>query len=127
MQKIPKDYTHNWIEKLDGRSKLSRAISDRLDQLQSDLGGWANLSYARQSLCKRALWMEGIIEEMEVAILRGDEVDLGKYTQAVNALAGLWNKLGLERVAKPAPTLTEVIKNQNKSGRNKKIQNISGE
>ena len=100
---IPASYSPDFLEKLDGRSNIAKAITSRLQALETDLGGRDALSYQQRSLIKRAVWMEAIIEQQEAALARGEEVDQGKLTQAVNSLIGLLKTLGLQRVAKQAP------------------------
>ena len=109
-QDIPQQYSPDWLEKLDGRTALARAVNDRYSALAADLGGHERLSYQRRSLAKRAIWMEAIIEQQEAALARGEEVDQGKLTQAVNTLSGLWKTLGLERAARDVPDLQTYLK-----------------
>lgn len=97
---IPAKYSPDWIERLDGRTAIARVINDRRQALEADLGGRAALSYQQQSLIKRAVFMEAVIEQQEAALARGEEVDQGKLTQAVNSLIGLLKTLGLKRVAR---------------------------
>jgi hypothetical protein len=47
---------------------------------------------------------------MEVAAMETGKLDLGVYTQAVNALSGLLTKLGLDRRAPATETLNAYIK-----------------
>lgn len=103
VQLLPDSYSPDWIEKLDGRTAIAQAVRARLQALATDAGG--ELSYQRYSLCKRAVWMEALVEQREAAIARGEVVDEGKLTQAVNTLMGLLKALGLERQVKPANTL----------------------
>ena len=107
---IPDRYSADWLQRLDGRTSIARVICDRLEELQNDLGGRDGLSYQQRSLTKRAIWMEAIIEQQELALARGEEIDQGKLTQAVNSLIGLLKTLGLERKAAEVPTLAEYIK-----------------
>lgn len=107
---IPGRYSADWIERLDGRTSIAKAVSERLHALTNDLGGVESLSYQQRSLCKRAIWMEAIIEQQEAELARGGEVDQGRLTQAVNSLIGLLKTLGLERRAREVPTLHDYIK-----------------
>ena len=109
---LPDSYTHDWLERLDGRTRLAQAVRARYDALTNDLCGHASLSYQRRSLAKRALWQEAVIEQMESALARGEDVDLGRMTQAVNSLQGLYKTLGLDRVAKDVPNLSDYLKAQ---------------
>lgn len=102
---IPPRYSETWIERMDGRTQVARAIRDRLADLQADLGGPEAMSYQQRSLSKRAIWMEAVIEQQEIALSKGEEIDQGKLTQAVNSLIGLLKTLGLERKARDVPDL----------------------
>ena len=106
---VPNEYRDGWIDSLDGRTNLGRAIKDRLAALESDLGGRDGLSYQRHSLAKRAIWQEVVIEQQEAAIARGEKVDMGSLIQANNGLIGLYKALGIDRVARDAPTLHDYI------------------
>tara|TARA_R110001592_G_scaffold44411_1_gene142957 strand:- start:2459 stop:2818 length:360 start_codon:yes stop_codon:yes gene_type:complete len=102
---IPPKYSADWLEKLDGRTTLARAVNDRYHALTQDLGGRDRLSYQRLSLCKRIVYMECIIEQQEAALSRGEDVDQGRLTQAVNTLIGLLKTIGLDRQAHDIPDL----------------------
>lgn len=111
-REIPASYSENWVSKLDGRTSLARIIQDRLTTLQNDLGGPDQLSYQQRSLCRRAIWMEAVIEQQEIALSKGEEIDQGKLTQATNTLIGLFRHLGLERKARDVPSLSEYIESK---------------
>lgn len=108
-RELPPRYRSDWIEKMDGRTTLARVVNERYETLANDLGGIEVLSYQKRSLCKRAIWMEAIIEQQEAALSRGEEVDQGKLTQAVNTLIGLLKTLGLERQARDVPDLQQYL------------------
>ncbi len=112
---LPERYSEDWLAKLDGRTAIARVIRDRLEDLQTDLGGRDQLSYQQRSLTKRAVWMEAVIEQQELALARGEPVDQGKLTQSVNSLIGLLKTLGLERKAQDVPTLAEYLRNREAS------------
>ena len=101
-QTIPPRYTHDWLDKLDKRTGVAKALGERHNALVSDLGGFDSLSYQRASLCRRAIHMEALIEQQEAALASGEEVDTGKLTQSINSLIGLYKTLGLDRVARDA-------------------------
>lgn len=107
---IPQDYRADWIQRLDGRTRLAQAVQQRYTALAADLGGHDRMSYQRRSLAKRAIWLEAVIEQQESALARGEEVDQGKLTQAVNSLQGLFKTLGLERYAQDVPNLHDYLK-----------------
>jgi len=107
---IPNRYSADWLEKLDGRTTLARAVNDRYHDLTQGLGGVEQLSYQRRSLCKRIVYMECLVEQQEAALSRGEEVDQGRLTQAVNTLIGLLKTVGLDRVARDTPDLATFLK-----------------
>ncbi len=110
MATIPPTYRPDFIQRLDGRSKLATVIPERIESIESDLGGPENLSYTKRSLVKRAVWLEAVVETFEQSLAEDRITDLGAYTQAINSLLGLYRQLGLERRAKNARTLAEVMR-----------------
>lgn len=115
-QGLPDAYTDDWLSQLDGRTRWAQAVRARYAALTDDLGGHANMSYQRRSLAKRALWQEAVIEQMESSLAAGKEVDLGRLTQAVNSLQGLFRTLGLDRVAHDTGSLSDYIAAKAKGG-----------
>ena len=110
IQDMPTSYSPDWLEKLDRRTNLAKAVNERLHVLTTDLGGMEYLSYQQRSLAKRAVWAEAILEQMEASLARGKEIDLGKYTQQTNSLIGLLKTLGLERQTRDVPSLRDVLR-----------------
>ncbi|MGJ7456961.1 hypothetical protein [Halomonas sp. RA08-2] len=107
---IPADFSADWIERLDGRTRLAQACRARYAALTDDLGGHERLSYQRRSLARRAVWLEAVIEVQEAALARGEDVDQGRMTQAINSLLGVLKTLGLDRVAQEVPDLQSFLK-----------------
>lgn len=106
---VPSSYSEDWLEQLDGRTRVARILRERMTTLSTDLGGWDTLSYQRRSLVKRCIHMEAIVEQQEAALASGKDVDLGKLTQSVNSLIGLLKTLGLERKAREIPDLKSYL------------------
>ncbi len=94
---LPDRFSEQFLEGMDGRSRIAKELRSRLDDLMQDLGGELSLSYQRRSLAKRAVFLEATIEGREAALARGDDVDLGPLIQGVNSLIGLYRVLGLNR------------------------------
>lgn len=109
---IPPTYTPDWLQRLDGRTRLAQTVNQRYQDLTSDLGGNDSLSYQRRSLCKQVVWMEAIIEQQHAALSRGEEIDQGKLTQAVNTLIGLLKTIGLDRAARDVPDIQSYLRNR---------------
>jgi hypothetical protein len=106
---IPDKYSPDFAERLDRRTNIAKAICGRIEAIESDMGGADGLSHARQSLVRRVVWLEAIIEHSEQKLASGEGIDLGGHTQAINSLLGLYRLLGLDRRQRPAKRLREVM------------------
>ncbi|XKH00784.1 hypothetical protein LG325_11915 [Marinobacter nauticus] len=104
---IPTAYSPDWLERLDGRTRLAQAVNQRYQALTADLGG--DLSYQRRSLCKQVVWIEAVIEQQHAALSRGEDIDHGRLSNYVNTLIGLLKTIGLDRKAKDVPDLAEYL------------------
>ena len=98
---IPEKYTPDFMERLDKRTVLGKAISQRFETVATDCGGLDALSHVKVGIIKRFLWMECTIEGFELRLAAGDQIDLGSYTQLTNTWIGLARMLGLERKVRP--------------------------
>lgn len=112
----PARYTPGWLADLDKRTAVAQEMARRFDEVATDLGGADRLSYLARSLVSRYLWSEYWIQQQERAIAEGREVDMGRYTQAVNSATGLANKLGLDRVARDVPDLQTFLQKRQQGG-----------
>jgi hypothetical protein len=95
---------------VDGRTFVGRTIRDNRRALVSDLGGLTNLSYQEQSVCKRIVHLERLVERQESILAHGGSVDLNCYYSAINTLMGLFSKLGMKRRARKIQSLDEYLK-----------------
>ena len=93
----PKKFNTGWRAELDKRTALAQVMRERYLEFTDDLGGADSLTYAKRSLVERVLWLEYWLAQQEGALAQGEEFDVGRWTQAVNALQGILSKLGLER------------------------------
>ena len=106
---LPDNYSSDWLQRLDKRTKVARAVLARIAELESDAGGAESLSAARRSLIRHAAWLDAIVDSHELRLAAGEQLDVGAYTQAINTLLGLFRLLGLERKARPAKRLRDVM------------------
>lgn len=108
---IPAKFAAGYLDRLDGRTAIAVEMRHRWQQVTADLGGEASLSYAQRSLIERALWLEHWLAIQEQSLADGDHAsfDAGRWTQASNALLGLWRTLGLERKARDVTDLRSYI------------------
>jgi len=108
-QAPPRNFNTGWLSELDGRTAIAQEMRERFRAFTDDLGGADTLSYAKRSLVERALWLEFWLAQQEQALAGGSDFDVGKWTQAANALQGILSKLGLDRQAKDVPSLNEYL------------------
>ena len=85
---LPATYRAGWIDRLDMRTRVARAIVQRIGALTADAGGADMLSHARISLIRRAAFLECICEGHELKLASGEEIDVGAYTQTLNSMLG---------------------------------------
>ena len=109
-QPVSSRFANGWLDGLDGRLGLARELRQRFVTLTNDLGGSDSLSYAQRSLCERALWLEYWLATQEKDLANGSEFDVGKWVQATNSLQGIFAKLGLKRVPRDVPDLSEWLR-----------------
>lgn len=109
---VTNQFSLEWRESLDGRTRLGRVVNDRLAALHADLGGVESLSFQKRVLCERLIWQTMLIESMERALSLGQPVEHGKLVQCTNTLIGLCKTLGLERVARDVPDLQTYLKSR---------------
>lgn len=104
---IPPKYTPDFMDRLDRRTVLGKAVVDRYQAILADLGGESNLTAIKRSLVRRFTWFEMMIEGQECRAAAGEGVDIGTWTQLVNSWLGIARLLGLERKARTTRTLRE--------------------
>ena len=102
-------FVPGWLGECDKRSRLYQSLAARLEELHTDLGGTDNLSVQQRMLTERAVFLEMQLRSIETQSLDGAPIDANKYGFLVNALSGVLQRLGLDRVARPSQTLQEYI------------------
>jgi hypothetical protein len=104
---IPEKYTPDFMERLDKRTVLGKAIVERYSAIVADLGGDTALTTIKHSLVRRFVWFETMIQGMECRAAAGEEIDIGSWSQLTNTWLGIARLLGLERKSRPARKLRE--------------------
>lgn len=95
-----KGYRRTVLDDLDARFRPVREAKARFNQLAADLGGLRELSYQKQSLLWRFVFLEGWIEDQERRMLQGQAVDESRWLAALNSFTSLLSRIGLERKAR---------------------------
>jgi hypothetical protein len=94
---VARRFRPSFLSDLDGRYPVVRGLKYRLGCYLSDLGGAANLSTMEQTIVKRIVHLEHLVEQRESALIAGTGTDINEYLASVNCLSGLLNRIGLKR------------------------------
>jgi hypothetical protein len=107
-QAVPTKFKLGFLESLDKRTDLARALRANYDAIVADIGGLDDMSHVKKVLVERFVWLEAILQSIEHELVSG-QIDkseaLGRWIQAVNSLSGLAKVLGVERKAIARPWL----------------------
>ena len=85
------------VEALDGRTFAARRYRDLVAAVVADLGG-TGLSEARTQLVRRFAATVVMAENMEAALVQGQTVDIGDYSQLTSTMVRLASRIGLDRL-----------------------------
>jgi hypothetical protein len=119
LKTLPAKYTANALGwNLDWRSPIALRLSAEVLMLAQDLGGWSSLSRQKQILVERTAYLRLKTAEYETADMQGKPTpfDGGTYSNKANVLLGHLKALGLERLARPARTLHQVMRGEPAEG-----------
>jgi hypothetical protein len=109
---IPKRYSPNFMERIDRRTVLGKAVFNLHAGLIEHLGGDSEVTIPLRSIVNRYTWSEMILQGIECRAASGEEVDVGSWTQLTNTQLGLARMLGLKR----RPRLTETLRDIMRAG-----------
>jgi hypothetical protein len=93
----------------DGRSLTARRFQDLYEDIAGDLGGLALLSEGQKQLIRRAATLSAESERQEAEWANGRPFDLTLYSTTSNCLRRIFESLGLQRIARPVPTLDDYL------------------
>ena len=101
----PRGIPAAFLETIDRRLEVAKALRARFDSLACDLGGLEEMSGIRASLLERFVFLEGILANIEKKLVtqpsaEGVGEDIQRWTAGVNTLVGLARTLGLNRVVR---------------------------
>jgi hypothetical protein len=100
---LPDRYVPGFLEELDRRSQIYKALRKARDEIVDDLGGEDNISHATLALVERFTFLEACLQTWEVMIAeRPKDADslIGRWIQGCNALQGLAKAIGIGRKKK---------------------------
>lgn len=98
---LPEAFVPGFLERMDGRSELCRALKARYDGLADDLGGAVELSGIKASLLERFVFLEASLVRIESDVTTADTKTaaelMSRWVQMCNSLLGFARLLGIER------------------------------
>jgi hypothetical protein len=108
---LPAKYERLFAWQLDRRCKAVREVAGDLFELWQDLGGITELSAQKRWLCERVVFLRRRMLAYEAAVLGGTEPSMtaGEYSNFANVCQGHLRTLGLERRARNARSLRDVM------------------
>lgn len=117
---LPARYERLFAWRLDRRCSAVREVAADLYELWQDLGGVEQLSTQKRWLCERVVYLRRRCLDYEAAVFHNASrspqeadrplpMDAGTYSNHANVLQGYLRTLGLERKAKTARTLREIM------------------
>jgi hypothetical protein len=104
---IPAKYSPDFMNRLDKRTVLGKAVRNRYEAIVADLGGEEVLASIKHSPMRCFCWFESMIEGIECRAAAGEQVDIGSWKQLTNTWLGIARMLGLGRRARPVKRLRE--------------------
>lgn len=99
-RQVAKRFRPSFLSDLDGRYPVVRGLKQRFACYLSDLGGAASLSTMEQTIVKRIVHLEHLVEQKESALIAGAGTNINEYLASINTLSGLLSRIGLKRRAK---------------------------
>ncbi len=88
------------LPNIDGRSWRARRYKDIEASLIADQGGIEKVSEVRLQLIRRFAATTVLVEELESALARGEEIDRAEHAQHSSTLVRLCRQIGVGRVRK---------------------------
>jgi hypothetical protein len=112
---LPDKYAAGYLKNLDKRTVLFETLNNAYVEILQDLGGKESLSHLQLSLVERYVFLEHILQRLELKIAKSPKKSaelLGGWVQGLNSLLGLSKTIGLKRNPKQVMNLKNYIKNE---------------
>jgi len=109
---LPDKYAAGYLQNLDKRTILFETLNTAYVEILNDLGGVESLSHLQLSLVERYVFLEHILQRLELRIARNPKKSselLGGWIQGLNSLLGLSKTIGLKRNSKQVMNLKNYI------------------
>src|SRR5260221_6256544 len=97
------------LDGIDWRTGIARRYTDLVAAVCSDQGGADRMSEAKLQLARRFAALAVQAEQLETRLANGEAINVVEYSQLTSTLVRVVTRLGIERRAKPVPTLAEYL------------------
>jgi hypothetical protein len=100
-------------DKLDGRTNAAKVFDKLVTDIESDLGGHAQLSTIEHCLVEAFAGACVTLYHLNTKLALGQEIDLAHHAQAVSAMVRVASRLGLARRARDItspPSVADYLK-----------------
>jgi len=96
---------------IDGRSAAARRFKDIANQILVDQGGIDQCSESRLQLVRRFAAAAVLAEQMEAALVRGEQIDIAEHGLLCSTLVRIAQRIGINRVPRDvSPSLADLIR-----------------
>jgi len=97
---------------IDKRTNAFKMFDRLVGEIEVDLGGREQLSTIERALVEAFVGAAVTLHSLNTKLALGQPIDLSQHAQAVSAMVRVASRLGLERRAKPVPTLSDYLRDQ---------------
>lgn len=106
---LPQKFDRGFLDDMDRRFRPAQLVTLAVQELTDTLGGEDHVTPQQKMLIQRASWAHRRLQEMEAQYASGAGLDAGEWSTLTGSLTRCLQLLGLERRARPVPTLAEYI------------------
>jgi hypothetical protein len=85
---------------IDGRSAMARRFKDITAAVVTDQGGIGACSESRLQLVRRFAAAAVLAEQMEAALVRGEQIDITEHAVLCSTLVRIAQRIGINRIAR---------------------------
>jgi hypothetical protein len=96
-------------DQLDGRTAAAKLFDRLIGEIEVDLGGRDQLSTIERALIEAFVGACVTLHSLNTQLALGQQIDLNQHAVAVSAMVRVASRLGLQRRARPIPTLQQYL------------------
>ena len=108
-RQLPRRWYEGAVARLDGRSSEVRRLREGVEAILQDHGGDEVATYLARRTAFRAAHLDCLLQRDEVAMISGQPIDEERYLSGLSTWLRYVHALGLERHARDAVALNQLI------------------